>query len=154
MTEDDMTKSWREVRAEAVDKGRIDQERVAEQRARLEAEVRAHRLAEVRKAQGVSQKGIAEAMGVSQPRISKIERGDIASSELGTLRSYVEALGGRLRVVADFGDEQFIVGGPDIVGETSGGKILVPEVKKAAPKRGGRQRRSRQPQEDPASATE
>lgn len=26
------------------------------------------------------------------------------SSELGTLRSYVEALGGSLRVVADFGD--------------------------------------------------
>lgn len=108
-----MAKGWREVRTEAVEKGRIDETRVAQHRARLEAEVRAHRLAEMRKAQGVSQEELAEVMGVSQPRVSKIERGDLPSSELGTLSSYVEALGGTLRIVADFGDQEFIVGGSD-----------------------------------------
>ena len=43
-------------------------------------------------------------MHVTQGRVSQIESGQLDSSELGTLRSYVEALGGTLRVVADFGD--------------------------------------------------
>lgn len=52
---------------------------------------------------------MAAAMGVAQPRVSAIERGQINSAELDTLRSYVEALGGRLRLVADFGDETITV---------------------------------------------
>jgi hypothetical protein len=48
-------------------------------------------------------------MGVSAPRVSAIEHGDIDRAELVTLRSYGEALGGRLRVVADFGDTEFTV---------------------------------------------
>ena len=43
-------------------------------------------------------------MHVSQARSSPIESGRLANSELGTLRSYVEALRGSLRIVADFGD--------------------------------------------------
>jgi len=46
----------------------------------------------------------AKLMHVTQGRVSQIESGQLDSSELGTLRSYVEALGGTLRVVADFGD--------------------------------------------------
>jgi len=45
---------------------------------------------------------MAERMGVSQARVSQIEHGQIGG--LDTLRSYVVALGGRLDVVADFGD--------------------------------------------------
>ncbi len=37
-------------------------------------------------------------------------RGDLSHTELGTLESYVEALGGKLRVVADFGDKSITVG--------------------------------------------
>jgi hypothetical protein len=48
-------------------------------------------------------------MKVSQARVSKIERGDLAHTELGTLAAYVEALGGELRVVADFGSESITV---------------------------------------------
>jgi hypothetical protein len=44
-------------------------------------------------------------MKVSQARISKIEHGTLTHTELGTLESYVEALGGRLRVVAEFDDQ-------------------------------------------------
>ncbi|RKN43115.1 XRE family transcriptional regulator [Streptomyces hoynatensis] len=76
---------------------------------RLVAEVRAHRLAEIRQEQALTQRAVATAMGVSAPRVSAIEHGDIDRAELATLRSYVEALGGRLRVVADFGDAEFTV---------------------------------------------
>ncbi|WP_328709039.1 helix-turn-helix domain-containing protein [Microbispora hainanensis] len=51
---------------------------------------------------GFSIYAMAERMGVSQARVSQIEHGQIGG--LDTLRSYVVALGGRLDVVADFGD--------------------------------------------------
>ncbi|RMI42057.1 helix-turn-helix domain-containing protein [Streptomyces triticirhizae] len=76
---------------------------------RLLAEVRAYRLAEIRQEQALTQRAVADAMGVSAPRVSAIENGDVAHTEVVTLRSYVEALGGRLRVVADFGDSEFTV---------------------------------------------
>ena len=44
-------------------------------------------------------------MKVSQSRVSRIEGGDISHTELGTLRAYVQALGGVLRVTAAFGDQ-------------------------------------------------
>ena len=72
---------------------------------RPRAEARAYRLAELRKARRLTQVEVASAMGVGQPRVSQIERGDLDTAELPTLRKYIEALGGRLRVVADFGDE-------------------------------------------------
>ena len=48
-------------------------------------------------------------MNVSQSRVSKIERGDISHTEISTLQSYVEALGGRLEVTAKFADHSIIV---------------------------------------------
>jgi transcriptional regulator with XRE-family HTH domain len=70
----------------------------------LEA-VPAHRLAEIRKAHGQApQSDVAALMGASQARVSKLESGDLSHTELGTLQSYVAALGGHLRVVADFGE--------------------------------------------------
>ncbi|GAA3865651.1 hypothetical protein GCM10023084_18530 [Streptomyces lacrimifluminis] len=48
-------------------------------------------------------------MGVSAPRISAIEHGEIDRTEVATLRSYVRALGGELRVIADFGDSAYTV---------------------------------------------
>ncbi|MBT1185637.1 XRE family transcriptional regulator [Streptomyces sp. CJ_13] len=76
---------------------------------RLVAEVRAYRLAEIRQQQALTQKDVAETMGVSAPRVSAIENGETDRTEVATLRSYVEALGGRLRVVADFGDAEYTV---------------------------------------------
>ncbi|WP_449061377.1 helix-turn-helix domain-containing protein [Planomonospora algeriensis] len=80
-------------------------ERVAAREAsreQLRAELRGAQLAEMRKRLGISQKLLAERMGVSQARVSQIEHGQIGG--LDTLRSYVVALGGTLDVVADFGD--------------------------------------------------
>ncbi len=101
-----MAKNWREVRAEAVDSGRIDPQRVDNARKELEEMVHAHRLAEVRKTLGMArQSDIAERMGVSQARVSKLERGDLAHTELGTLQSYVAALGGELHVSVQLGKD-------------------------------------------------
>ncbi len=47
-------------------------------------------------------------MGVSVGRISQIEQGDVSTREV--LDRYVAALGGTLKLVADFGDEQLMVG--------------------------------------------
>jgi DNA-binding XRE family transcriptional regulator len=74
------------------------------------AEVRAHRLAEVRAHRDLTQKAVAQTMGVSQSRVSAIERGELDRSELSTLGAYVRALGGKLQIVADFGDEKLILG--------------------------------------------
>ncbi|GAA1875967.1 helix-turn-helix domain-containing protein [Myceligenerans crystallogenes] len=105
-----MARTWREVRADAVEAG-IDQGRVAEIMEEMRAAERAFKLAEVRRAKHVTQKVVADGMGVAQPRVSAIERGRLDSTELGTLRSYVETLGGTLRVIADFGDEFVVVQG-------------------------------------------
>ena len=70
------------------------------------AEVRARRLAEVRKRQNATQVEVAAAMGVSQARISRIEKGQLEKSEVETLAAYVKALGGKLKIIADFGDDQ------------------------------------------------
>lgn len=50
------------------------------------------------------QADVAALMGVSQARVSQLESGDLSHTELGTLQSYIAALGGNLRVVADFGE--------------------------------------------------
>jgi DNA-binding XRE family transcriptional regulator len=101
-----MAKNWREVRATAVARG-LDEQGVADAREQLEDRIRAHRLAEVRKDQHVTQAEIAQRLGVGQPRISQIEHGDLNRTELATLRAYVEALGGELEISATF-DEQRI----------------------------------------------
>ncbi|MGD0376420.1 MAG: helix-turn-helix domain-containing protein [Streptosporangiaceae bacterium] len=68
----------------------------------LLAQARGHQLAQTRKDLGLGQKQIAAAMGVSVARVSQIEHGEVTSFEV--IARYVEALGGRLDLVADFGD--------------------------------------------------
>jgi len=43
-------------------------------------------------------------MGVSVARVSQIEGGEVSTQEV--LNRYVSALGGILKLIADFGDEQ------------------------------------------------
>lgn len=69
---------------------------------RLLAEARGHQLAEARKQYGLAQRDVAARMGVSIARVSQIEHGEVAT--LDVIARYVEALGGRLDLVADFGD--------------------------------------------------
>jgi DNA-binding XRE family transcriptional regulator len=74
----------------------------------LITQVRAHRLAEIRKRRGLTQHDVAAAMGVTVGRISQIESGDI--SGIDVLDRYITAIGGLMEIVANFGDEQFKVG--------------------------------------------
>jgi DNA-binding XRE family transcriptional regulator len=46
-------------------------------RERLLSQIRAHKLAEVRKSQGETQVGVARRMGVTEARVSAIEHGDL-----------------------------------------------------------------------------
>ncbi|KQC34868.1 hypothetical protein UK82_29670 [Frankia sp. ACN1ag] len=43
----------------------------------------------------------------TQPRVSALERGELDSVTLSALRACVGALGGKLRIVADFGDREY-----------------------------------------------
>src|SRR5262245_24253251 len=105
-----MARSWRDVRAQAVEAGLLDEARVALLRARLQAEVRAYRLAAIRQAYGLDRSALAERLGVSQSRIARFGRGDLDRTEIATVRSYVHALGGEVEIVAKFGDERITVG--------------------------------------------
>ena len=61
-------------------------------------------LRDLRKAHELTQERMAEALHISQDGVSRIEkRSDFL---LSTLRSYVEAMGGKLRLVVEFPDRQ------------------------------------------------
>lgn len=60
------------------------------------ADVHAYRLRELRKQAGLAQAHLAERTGVLHRQVSKIERGDLDSAKVGTIRKYPEAVGGGL----------------------------------------------------------
>jgi DNA-binding XRE family transcriptional regulator len=70
-------------------------------------EARGWRLAELRKRRGMTQDQVASRMGVSVARISQIEAGAVSTQDV--LSRYISALGGTLKLIADFGDEQLKV---------------------------------------------
>ena len=69
-------------------------------------------LAELRQSRQITQVQLAEALGISQGNVSRLEgRSDVY---LSTLRSYVEALGGHLEIAAVFDGERVAMAiGPD-----------------------------------------
>jgi DNA-binding XRE family transcriptional regulator len=97
---------WSEIRDRHVTAAGVDA--VEARKDALLTQVRAHRLAEIRKRQGLTQRDVAAAMGVTVGRISQIESGDL--SGLDVLDRYITAIGGLMEIVANFGDEQFKVG--------------------------------------------
>jgi transcriptional regulator with XRE-family HTH domain len=65
---------------------------------------------EMRKRLGLTQAEVAERMNVRQERVSAIERAKVDTSELRTLAAYIQALGGRMEIIADFGGERLVIG--------------------------------------------
>lgn len=65
---------------------------------------RVHTLAALRKAHELTQVQIAETLGIGQGDVSKLEQRQ--NLMLQTLARYVEATGGRLRILADYGDDR------------------------------------------------
>jgi DNA-binding XRE family transcriptional regulator len=99
--------NWDDVQRELLTPEEIaDSERRAQH---LLAEVYAHRLAEIRRRRGMTQADVAKQMGVTQRRVSAIEHG-AEQANRATLAAYVHALGGRLRLIAEFEDESLALG--------------------------------------------
>jgi DNA-binding XRE family transcriptional regulator len=84
---------WSEIRHEHVDRAG-GEDAVEAGKQELLAEVVGHRLAEVRRARGLTQLQVAERMGVTKGRISQIEQGQISGQDV--LARFATALGGRL----------------------------------------------------------
>src|SRR5690606_34342440 len=99
---------WDELKDELFDPD--DQDEIERRAQTLRAKVRAYRLAEIRKRRDTTQVELAHLMGVSQARVSDIERGELTRSEVDTLAAYVAALGGKLKIIADFGEETLVLG--------------------------------------------
>jgi transcriptional regulator with XRE-family HTH domain len=66
-------------------------------------------LAELRRRAGLTQAQVAASMGTAQPNVSRLERGDVTAADIATLRRYLEAVGGRLRLVAEVSDQQYVL---------------------------------------------
>ena len=79
---------WEDVKADLRAKGRFDDEKVQANMERLRSEIRMHRPTEIREALGITQQFLAEQIGISQSRVSQIERGELEHTEVATLRSY------------------------------------------------------------------
>ncbi|MBC3843249.1 helix-turn-helix domain-containing protein [Streptacidiphilus sp. 4-A2] len=77
-------------------------ERIQEIKAELVDAERGHELATLRRAQGFTQVQVAAAMGVTQGRISQIERG-AARLDTATMAAYLHAIGGELTILATVG---------------------------------------------------
>jgi DNA-binding XRE family transcriptional regulator len=76
----------------------VRRRKIAARAAALIAEEKS--LQELRQAHKLTQKGLATVLGVGQDSVSRLEqRKDL---RISTLRSYVQALGGRLVIVAEF----------------------------------------------------
>ena len=82
----------------------IDREQVERHKRRMLAEARAYRLCELREEAGLTQAQLAERIGVDQRQVSKIENGDLDSTKVGTIRGYLEAVGGEMAIEYVMGD--------------------------------------------------
>jgi ribosome-binding protein aMBF1 (putative translation factor) len=94
-------RDWEELERELHAAG-VSAEEIEAGARKLLAQARGTQLADARKQMGLTQKDIAAELGVSIARVSQIEHGEVTSFEV--IARYVEALGGRLDLVADFGD--------------------------------------------------
>jgi len=93
--------AWNDIRAEHIE--RTGGEAAVEAGKReLLAEVIGHRLAEIRRACGLTQQQVADRMAVTKGRISQIERGKVSGQDV--LARFAAALGGRLHQAIYFDD--------------------------------------------------
>ncbi|MEV1055751.1 helix-turn-helix transcriptional regulator [Micromonospora chalcea] len=92
---------WQDIRADHVARAG-GEEAVDAGKQQLLAEVIGHRLAEVRRARGLTQQQVADRMGVTKGRISQIEQGKISGQDV--VARFAAALGGRLHQAIYFDD--------------------------------------------------
>jgi predicted XRE-type DNA-binding protein len=91
-----MTRKFAELRKKMSPEARAENNRL------FEEALKEYPLAELRNARGLSQKMLVEALGIQQPAIAKM--GKRADMYISTLRSHIEAMGGRLEITTHFPD--------------------------------------------------
>lgn len=84
-----------------LEKRGITNDQMEKARRETQAFIDAYNLKQARKASNMTQVELAEAMGVSQNRVSRMENGDLGAMSIDSLRKYVEALGGHIVLLAD-----------------------------------------------------
>lgn len=87
----------------------VDRALVEAHKQRMLTEVRAYRLRELREQAGLTQAQLAERIGVGQRQISKIENGNLDNTKVGTIRSYLAAVGGDMAIEYVLGDQRIQV---------------------------------------------
>jgi DNA-binding XRE family transcriptional regulator len=92
---------WADVRSRHIEAAG-GEEAIEAGKQELLAQIVGYRLAEVRRARGLSQQQVAEKMGVTKGRVSQIEQGKVSGQ--GVVARYAEALGGRLHQAIYFED--------------------------------------------------
>jgi DNA-binding XRE family transcriptional regulator len=92
---------WTDIRGEHVQRAG-GEEAVEAGKQELLAEIVGHRLAEIRRARGLTQQQVAERMGITKGRVSQIEQGKISGQDV--LARFAAALGGRLYQAIYFDD--------------------------------------------------
>jgi len=100
--------------------GRARQEKIQARADQLIAEERS--LRELREAHRLTQQEIGEILGIGQHGVSRLEkRTDLL---LSTLREYIEGMGGRLSLIAEFPNQQPVIvsGFTDLDGSRSSHK--------------------------------
>ena len=85
-----------------------EQEAVAKRGAELVAKVRRRMtLAELRKGRKISQATVADALGIGQMQISRLEKRK--DPRLSTMQRTVAAMGGQLTMIATFPDQEPVI---------------------------------------------
>ena len=92
-------KRWQDIRGRGKSPERLARVAGAVERELLEMDLRA-----VRKLLGKSQAEVARAVEMSQSEVSRLERRQ--DIRVSTLRRVIEALGGKVEIVARFGDKR------------------------------------------------
>ncbi len=93
----------------AIERGQVTTEGISRASDQLRDGLRAYDLQQIRKERLLRQVDVAEVLGVDQSSISQFERGEIGVISVDTLRKYVEALGGHLRITVEFDDSEIPV---------------------------------------------
>ena len=96
-----MAKSFNELRE------RMSPERQKKVNARTQAILLQMALQELRQSLNITQAEVAQELDVNQAAISKMERQE--DMRISTLLRFVEALGGKLKLVAHFPDKEVVI---------------------------------------------
>ncbi len=122
-----MARKFAELRAKMSDESRARAHALYE---KMVAEMALH---ELRRARGISQEKLAEALGIKQPNVAKMEKR--ADTYISTLRATIEAMGGTLDIVARFPDGKVRIKNFSSIAEGEAQDALVTKAKNKRRKR-------------------